>query len=82
MPVLKQQGSAVQGSLQPLPAPQPVKDTASTKKVMKAKEHDMGYWINRLKLSCASSPKSLPATPMGLQNYLSNVTGQKNPAHC
>ncbi|OFB56062.1 hypothetical protein, partial [Klebsiella pneumoniae] len=61
-----------------LPAPQPVKDTASTKKVMKAKEHDMGYWINRLKLSCASSPKSLPATPMGLQNYLSNVTGQKS----
>ncbi|HCT6838281.1 TPA: NYN domain-containing protein, partial [Klebsiella pneumoniae] len=61
-----------------LPAPQPVKDTASTMKVMKAKEHDMGYWINRLKLSCASSPKSLPATPMGLQNYLSNVTGQKS----
>ncbi|EMQ3917134.1 TPA: NYN domain-containing protein [Escherichia coli] len=61
-----------------LPAPQPVKDTASTMKVMKAKEHDMGYWINRLKLSCASSPKSLPATPKGLQNYLSNVTGQKS----
>lgn len=62
----------------PLPVTQPVKDTTSTMKVMKSKEHDMGYWINKLKLSSASSPKSLPATPKALQNYLSNVTGEKS----
>jgi hypothetical protein len=53
------------------PVPQPVKDMASTMKVMK----DKGYWINRLKPSCATSPKSLRAAPKALQYYLS-------PVHC
>lgn len=60
-----------------LPVTQSVKETDSTMKVMKSKEHGTDYWINRLKLSSASSPKSLPATPKSLQNFLANVTGEK-----
>lgn len=61
-----------------LPEPQQVKVRPSTIKAVKPKEHDMSYWINRLKLCSASSPKSLPTTAKALQNYLSNVTGEKS----
>lgn len=61
-----------------LPVPLPVKKGTSTMKAAKPKEHDMSFWINRLKLSSAVSAKSLPATLKALQNYLSNVTGEKS----